>query len=57
MRAPPGDGALTTDVCRVTSDADDYFVTDFVAWKVAFDNVVVVHAPVFNVTLRVVVTV
>jgi hypothetical protein len=37
--------------------SDDYFVTDFVAWNVAFDKVVLRHAPVFNVTLIVVVVV
>ena len=41
---------------RASSAADDYFVTDFVAWNVAFDSVVLVHAPVFNKTLSVVVT-
>ena len=36
---------------------DGYFVTDFVAWNVAFDRLVFRHAPVFNTTLMVVVVV
>ena len=36
---------------------DDYFVTDFVAWNVAFESDVEMHAPLFNTTLMVVVVV
>ena len=43
---------------RSTSlQSDDYFVTDFVAWNVAFDRLAVTHAPLFNSTLMVVVVV
>ena len=37
--------------------SDGYFTVDLVAWKVAFDRVAVRHAPVFKVTLMVVVVV
>jgi len=36
---------------------DGYFTVDLVAWNVAFDRVAETHAPVFNVTLRIVVVV
>ena len=46
---------MASSVCPV---AAVYFVTDFVAWNVAFDNVVETHTfGELNVTLRVVVVV